>query len=150
MFFAVLSAISYGILLKKISAKYSSITIIRNLNIIGLIYFLPLFFVLEWDHFITIIPNSQAIITLLKLSIFASGLAFIFITIVIRNIGLNNTNIFANLIPVFTAFIAFFVLQEEFSLKKIIGIIIVILGLFLSQIPYFIKNSRRKNKNRTG
>jgi len=139
MFLAVLSAIFYGILLKKISAKYSSITIIKTLNIIGLIYFLPLFFILEWNHFITVMPNSQAIITLLKLSIFASGLAFIFITIVIRNIGLNNTNIFANLIPVFTAFIAFFVLQEEFSLKKIIGIIIVISGLFLSQIPYFMK-----------
>ena len=146
MFLAVLSAIFYGILLKKISAKYSSITIIKTLNIIALIYFLPLFFILEWNHFITVIPNFQAIMTLLKLSLFASGLAFIFITIVVRNIGLNNTNIFANLIPVFTAFIAYLVLKEEFSLRKIIGIIIVISGLFLSQIPFFMKKSRRKNK----
>jgi len=51
--------------------------------------------------------------------------------------GLINANIFANLIPVFTAVIAYYVLKESFKILKIIGILIVICGLFISQIPQF-------------
>ena len=58
---------------------------------------------------------------------------------VIKKIGLINANIFANLIPAFTAVIAFYVLKESLEIQKIIGIIIVICGLFISQIPQLIK-----------
>lgn len=84
-------------------------------------------------------PNLSVIILILKLAIFASTLAFILIAYVIKKIGLINANIFANLIPVFTAVIAYYILKESFDLKKIIGILIVICGLFISQIPQFMK-----------
>ncbi|NQU81742.1 MAG: EamA family transporter [Bacteroidetes bacterium] len=47
--------------------------------------------------------------------------------------GASKANIFANLIPVFTAIFAFFLLKEILPLRKIIGITIVITGVFLSQ-----------------
>ena len=41
---------------------------------------------------------------------------------------------FTNIIPVFTAIFAFFVLDESLIVRKIIGIAVVVTGLFLSQI----------------
>jgi drug/metabolite transporter (DMT)-like permease len=105
-----------------------------------MIYFLPLFFIFEFPHFLSVKPNLSVIVLILKLAIFASTLAFILITYVIKKIGLINANIFANLIPVFTAVIAYFILKESFDLKKIIGILVVICGLFISQIPQFAKD----------
>lgn len=139
MFIAVFSAISYGVLVKKLTVRYSGFTIVKWQNLIGMIYFLPVFFIFEFSHFLTVKPNLSVIILILKLAIFASTLAFILIAYVIKKIGLINANIFANLIPVFTAVIAYFILKESFDLKKIIGILVVICGLFISQIPQFAK-----------
>ncbi|MCK5051002.1 MAG: EamA family transporter, partial [Candidatus Cloacimonetes bacterium] len=100
-------------------------------------YFLPVFLIFESTHFISVVPSLSAIITILKLAIFPSTLSFIFITYVIKKIGLINANIFANLIPVFTAVIAYIILKESLELQKIIGILVVICGLFISQIPQF-------------
>ncbi len=139
MFIAVISAISYGILVKKLIVRYSGFTIVKWQNLIGMIYFIPVFFVFEFSHFLSVKPNLSVIILILKLAIFASTLAFILIAYVIKKIGLINANIFANLIPVFTAIIAYYILKESFDLKKIIGILIVLCGLFISQIPQFMK-----------
>jgi len=137
MFVAVFSAIGYGIIAKKLTAKYSGFTIVKWQNLLGLILFLPVFLIFESSHFISVVHTWSAIITISKLAIFPSTLSFIFITYVIRKIGLINANIFANLIPVFTAIIAYIILKESLELQKIIGIVVVISGLFISQIPQF-------------
>ncbi|MDA3814271.1 MAG: EamA family transporter, partial [Candidatus Cloacimonetes bacterium] len=82
-------------------------------------------------------------IPILELAIFGSVLAFVLKTYVIKKIGLINSNIFSNMIPVFTAIIAYFVLNEILGIQKFIGIIIVISGLLISQIPQL---RRRKSK----
>ena len=139
LFFAVFSAISYGIVVKKLSVNYSGFTIVKWQNTIGLFFFLPIFFIFEYSHFISVQPSIGVILTILKLAIFASAMAFILKVHVIKKIGLINSNIFANLIPVFTAVIAYFILKEPLDLKRVLGILIVICGLFVSQIPQFLK-----------
>lgn len=146
---AVISAILYGLLLKKVSVGYSSLTIVKFQNLIGFFYFLPFFILAEGKQFLTADHSPEVIITILKLGILPSTLAFVFITFAIRRIGLINTNIFANLIPVFTAIIAYFVLHDPLPLQKIIGIIIVIGGLFISQIPQFRRLKERRRLRRT-
>jgi drug/metabolite transporter (DMT)-like permease len=139
LFFAVFSAISYGIVVKKLSVNYSGFTIVKWQNTIGLFFFLPIFFIFEYSHFLSVKPSIGVILTILKLAIFASAMAFILKVHVIKKIGLINSNIFANLIPVFTAVIAYFILKEPLDLKRVLGILIVICGLFVSQIPQFLK-----------
>ncbi len=134
LFGAVISAVIYGILLKKLTGFYSSLTIITYQNLLGAIYFLPLFLIFEFNHFIQIKPNTELITSLLLLAIFASSVAFILYTTVVRNIGITKGNIYTNLIPGFTAIFAYFILAEQFPFSKIIGMIIVILGVILSQI----------------
>lgn len=144
MFLAVGSAIAYSIVLKNLAAKYNPITLISYQNLVGIMLFLPLFFIFEFQDFIHAKPTVDVLISLFELAIFASSLAFIFFTYGLNHIGITKTNIFINAIPVFTAIFAFFVLDEILNFQKIIGISIVISGLFLSQAKF--KLSKFKGK----
>jgi drug/metabolite transporter (DMT)-like permease len=58
----------------------------------------------------------------------------VFFTQSVRNIGVNRSNAFINLIPVFVAVLSFFILGDELGWQKIIGIVVVVSGLFMAQI----------------
>lgn len=131
---AVFSAVGYVIYLKILSARYSPFFIIAVQNLIGLIYFLPLFLIFEFDTFIHVKPNLSMIGSLIALAVLCSSFAFVAFTIATREIGVSKSNVFANLIPVFTGVFSFLVIGEELNLQKILGIIIVVGGLFFSQI----------------
>ncbi len=133
-FCAVASAIAYSIVVKKLVFKYSSLTIIKTQNILGAIYFLPLFLIFDFKDFISITPDSSLIYAMLMLSVFASSGAYLLYIPVIKELGINRANIFTNLIPVMTAVLSYFILTETFDLAKIVGMIIVILGISISQI----------------
>ncbi|MGM0566996.1 MAG: DMT family transporter [Bacteroidota bacterium] len=131
---ALVTAIAYSILLKKLSGRYSAFFIIAVQNLIGLLFFLPLFFIFDWQEFITIPVTTDLALSLLQLAVFGSSLAFVFYTVGTREIGVNKTNFFTNLIPVITAIFSYFVLDEFFDLQKIVGMLLVIIGVILSQL----------------
>ena len=131
---AVLAALFYSVSLKKLSVKYTPITIISWQNLIGIFLFLPFFVIFDASHAFTVVPNSSIISSFLFLSILASSLSFVFYTRAVRELGISKTNTFTNLIPVFTAIFSFFILDEAFTLKKIAGIVIVIAGVYISEL----------------
>jgi drug/metabolite transporter (DMT)-like permease len=134
LLFAVFSAIAYSITLKRLSSRYSAFVIVAYQNLIGAILFAPLAFIFEMDYFLTLKPDSRFITSLLFLAILASSLAFVFYAIATREMGVSRTNIFSNFIPVFTAIFSFFVIGEILTFQKIIGIIVVVFGVVLSQL----------------
>ncbi len=148
LFFAVFSAVVYSVVIRKIPHEYSPVTIITYQNLIGAVYFLPLFLVFDFQHFITIIPTRELIIAMLLLAVFGSTLAYVFFIIAIKGIGVIKANIFANLIPVFTGITAFFVLNERFTAIKITGMFLVMVGVFISQSgklqQMMLRNHQRK------
>lgn len=130
---AVLSALFYSVMLKKLIVKYSAIVLIAYQNLIGIFLFLPLFLIFE-ARSITMIPlNFEIIASFLSLAILASSLSFVFFAHSVKLIGINKTNIFSNMIPVFTAFFSFIFSLEIFTFQKIIGIVLVIGGVWLSE-----------------
>lgn len=131
--FAVASAVAYSVFLKKLSAHYSAITIIATQNVLGVLYFLPIFILIDFNHFVTVIPDKRLILALLQLAFFASSLAYVLYTMVTKQLGISRTNIFTNLIPVFTAVFSYFILKEIITLNKVLGIVLVISGVVLSQ-----------------
>jgi drug/metabolite transporter (DMT)-like permease len=143
LFFAVFSAVGYSVMLKKLSMRYSPLMIIATQNLLGIFYFLPLFVIFEFNHFITVSITSELIISLLSLSLFASSAAFVLFTIGVREIGVTRANVFSNTIPAFTAVFSFFILSEPFNINKIAGIVIVIFGVFLSQFEKIRKPFNR-------
>lgn len=146
LFGAVVVAVIYGILLKKLTIHYSSITIISYQNLLGALFFLPLFLSFELDHFLNVKPNFELISSLLLLAVFASSMAYVFYTSTVRKIGITRGNMYTNLIPIFTGITSYILLSEQFSITKISGIFIVILGVILAQLDK-LKKSTNKNTN---
>jgi len=107
---AVFSGVTYSLLIKKMTSYYNPISLITYQNIIGIAYFLPLFLLFDFKKFIQVPLSADIIIPVIELAIFASSFAFIFFVIGIRELGATRANIFANLIPVFTAIFAFLAL----------------------------------------
>lgn len=140
-FLAVAGAIGYASLLKGISHRYNTFTIITYQNLIGAIFFLPFWIGFEAKDFTSIPFHAEAFWAIVKLAIFASTFAFILFTYSVRNIGINKSNIFINIIPVFVAVIAYIVLGDRLNFHQMVGIAIVISGLFLAQINW----KRKKN-----
>ena len=132
--FAVVAAIIYSMLLKRLALNYSAFTVIANQNLIGSFLFLPVFLIFEADKLSAITFNSSWVSSLLMLSFFASSLAFVFFAIGTREIGVSKTSIFSNLIPAITAIGSYFLLNEAFSIQKGAGILMVIGGLSISQL----------------
>ena len=134
MFVAVLSAVSYTMIVKILAEDYTPITITAYQSFYGLIMFIPLFLVMEIPHLDFSIVTTHSLLAVGFLGVFGSGICFILITIGIRELGAARANIFGNLIPVVTAIVSYFLLKEAMPIVKILGICIVILGLLLSQI----------------
>jgi len=133
LFIAVFSAIFYTIFVKRLSQTYRAVTIIAYQNLIGVLMFLPLVLLLDLNNIVHTTPNTKTITSLLMLGIFASSAAFIFFTGAIKNLGIIKTNLYTNLIPVFTFLFAFIILGEEITLFKTIGLITVIIGIIMSE-----------------
>lgn len=133
LLFAVLAAIGYTIVVKKLSGKYRPITIVTVQNMIGAIYFLPFMLVFELNATLSATPPANVIANLIMLAVFGSSLAFILVTVSIRELGIGKTNVFTNIIPIITAVSAYFLLGEDFSERKILGMAVVITGIFLAQ-----------------
>ena len=137
LFFAVASSIGYTIVLQKIPKEYSSMNIIFYQSMIGLVYFIPVFILVDIPVFNFSVVKPVSLMAIVLLSVFASVVAFVLFAGVVRKIGVSHTNVFTNLIPVFTAFLAYAYLSESISTLKIAGIIIVVTGLFVSQLKKF-------------
>ena len=133
---AVIAAIAYSTVLRKLAFRYNTFTIISYQNLFGIIMFLPFWLVFESRDFIATPFHREAFTSIILLSVFASSMAFIFFTFSVRNIGINRSNTFINLIPVFVAIFAWFVLGDKLSGQAATGIAIVIAGLFLAQIRW--------------
>jgi drug/metabolite transporter (DMT)-like permease len=126
---AVMAAVVNTILVKRLTMKYNPVMIVTLQNTFGLIYFIPLFFLLDWPVSDTMTTDWRIWRNLIALAVFGSTFAFIFFTYSIRQLGINRTGIYSNLIPVFTALFAFLFLHEAFPPLKIAGMTVVIAGI---------------------
>jgi len=131
---AVFTAVLYNFFLRKLAQKYNVFTIITVQNICSSLLFMPLFIIYTIGELRTVNYDLTMISSLILLSVFASSLAFIFYANSIKVIGITKTNVFTNSIPIFTAIFSYFVVGEVIGLNKILGIALVMFGLFLSQL----------------
>jgi len=143
VFLAVFAAVFYSATLRRISSYYSITTIIFYQSLIGLVFFTPTFFVLDYSIIHSVEVSARSLGALLMLAFFASVIAFVFFGGVVRKIGIAKTNVFVNLIPVFTALFSWMLLDQYLTFTQWMGILVVVLGLFVSQIN---RKSRKTEK----
>lgn len=134
LLWAVMSAVGYNLTLSRLVGTYSPVYIVNVQNIIGAVLFLPLFLILDFNHFINTPFTLKLFSPVIALAFFASCSAFILFAYSVRNMGISKSSVFSNCIPVFTALFSFILLSEKLTLQNIAGMAIVIAGLFMSQI----------------
>lgn len=143
MFLAVFSAVSYSVVLYKVIKKYEPITITTTQNIIGSIYYLPFFFVFEYKTLKTLEFNFETLYPLFALAILCSSVAFICYSYSAKRLTIQKTSVFTNAVPIITILFAVFLGKEILTMNKVLGIVVVLLGVFLSQINFRKKTNTR-------
>lgn len=133
LFLAVFAAICYTAVLRRIPQTYSIMNVIFYQSFLGLIYFVPTFIITDAKQLEGLKIEPNAIVALVLLSVFASVLAFLMFAHAVRKVGVAKTNVFVNLIPVFTALFSWQLLDEMIREVQWLGIFIVVVGLFVSQ-----------------
>ncbi len=133
LFGAVAAAVGHGMFLKKLTEFYKPIMIISLQNFIGIAYFLPFAFLFKDSQSTHIQPDIRLYTNLILLGVFASSLAFVFYTKSVQVFGISKSSLFANLIPVFTAIFSYYILKDQITTQKLIGMGLVIIGVILSE-----------------
>ena len=133
-------SVGYSVVLRRIPGHYSPLTIVFYVQSISLV----LFYIL-WGGDLLLNSSSPSLLhtsspellkaglSVLYLAVLASVTAFILFCYTVRYIGVTRANIFNNIRPVFTALMMLLFFSEQLPFWKWIGIIVIIIGLFISQ-----------------
>lgn len=139
-FAAVSAAVIDSIMMRKVPAKYSSLSFIFYAQLISLLFFIPIWFWKEGPQAICNLKftfsNAQLWVALgcvAYLTVFASVIAFILFCFALRKVGVTSANAFNNIRPAFTALWMFMFFGEHLPAAKWAGMILIILGLFVCQ-----------------
>ena len=137
-------SVSYSVILRRIPTRYSPLSIVFYVQSFSLLLFYILWGVLgeastlihTAQHYTTIHSSSQLLqsgCAVGYLAVFASVAAFILFCYTVRQIGVTRANIFNNVRPVFTAILMWLIFGEILPVWKLIGIAVIIIGLFVSE-----------------
>ena len=132
--YMVIAIISWGIysaFLKKKTFDISLLSLVHVVCTFGLIILLPTF-LFELTQGKTTEINSNLIFILLYIAIFPSIGSYYCWAGAVSIIGANRAGIFLSLIPLFSTIFAMIFFDEKFLFYHLIGTILIILGLFLS------------------
>lgn len=134
LFCAVLVAVGYSISLAKLTKLYKPLTITWVQNIVGMIYFIPLTIIMEQFEPSNFANVGEYIVPLVCLGVLCSAVAYSLWAFSFSKLGASRANVYSNLIPVFTGIFSFILGIEVLSTNKILGIVMVVVGLIFAQL----------------
>lgn len=139
-FGAVSAAVIDSIMMRKVPARYSSLSFIFYAQLISLVFFLPIWFIKEGPQAVcqlqTILTDTQwttALLSVGYLIVFASIIAYVLFCYALRKVGVTQANAFNNIRPAFTALWMILFFGEHLPWIKWIGMILIIFGLLVCQ-----------------
>ena len=121
----------YSTLLKKKKFTLPLLTLVHVICTFGLISVFPQF-LYEYSNGQLIKFDINLLYTLIFLALFPSIGSYYCWAGAVSIIGANRAGIFLSLIPLFSTIMAIFFYNEQFQLFHLIGAVLIILGLFLS------------------
>lgn len=135
LFGAVAIAVFFTIALVKLVGRYKPFTITAYQNLFGCLYFIPFMLIFDGSQLPHLSYSFPMIAMLLVLGIFCSTLAYVFYNVGVKHLGATAACIFTNAIPIFSLIAALLIGQEQLTWSKPLGIVIVIFGVVLAQLP---------------
>ena len=121
----------YSSFLKRKTFTLPLLTLVHVLCSFGLIFIFPQF-IYEFSQGQTIDFDMKLLFILIFLALFPSIGSYYCWAGAVSIIGANRAGIFLSLIPLFSTIMAIFFYKEQFQFFHLIGAILIILGLFLS------------------
>jgi drug/metabolite transporter (DMT)-like permease len=121
----------YSAFLKNKKFTLPLLTLVQVLCTFGLIFIFPQF-LYEFSQGLRINFNTNLYYTLIYLALFPSIGSYYCWAGAVAIIGANRAGIFLSLIPFFSTIMAIIFFNEQFEFFHLIGSILIILGLFLS------------------
>lgn len=131
---AVFSAVGYSFVLSKLIGKgYGPVSVTTWQNILAIVYYLPCAFAVDWSGGAALIWTFDTISSIVCLGVFCSALSFMMYGYAVKKLTIERASVFTNAIPCVTILVSVILAQEQLSLQKVIGVVIVVLGVILSQ-----------------
>lgn len=138
-------SVSYSVILRKIPAKYSPLSIVFYVQSFALLLFYLVWggealysggvalcnSGVEWCN--SGVEWWRSCAAVVYLAVLASVAAFVLFCYTVREIGVTRANVFNNVRPVFTAILMWLIFDEVLPVWKLVGIVVIIVGLFVSQ-----------------
>ena len=133
---AILSAIAwagYTVIMKKISAlDLSTIQFTRKIFFYGLLLLLPFLKVLGFQLDLSGFSSLPNLLNIIFLGVGASALCYVTWNYAVSLLGAVRTSVYIYLIPIITIIISALVLHEKITLVTLLGVMLILFGLFIS------------------
>lgn len=127
MFGATVTWLIYSVACKKLFGKYEQLTIAFYQFFIGALCFFPFIFLEEvvWSD-----VDTEIIIHVLILGVFASAIGFFLYLVGLEKLGMGESSLYINIIPLVTVILGIFYLGETISINQILGGTMVMLAVY--------------------
>jgi len=142
-FMAMICGAGYAISIRHLTKKFSPLFLTAIQAFVGFIFFLP--FALWEYNTMTMDFNLTAILWIVYLGVFVTLGGYGLFNFALSRVEASKAGMFINLIPVFTLILAFLILGEKLTYIEMTASIVILLGVFITQIPMEkIKNRYKK------
>jgi len=127
----ILLLAAYGILSRKNGSSYSPMVIVCYGLVFSSLVTFPLMLA-EKPGVYMIQASADGWLSIAYMALFASVGAYTLQQFAIKEIGPSRSMAFLNLIPIFSLFLAFWILHENITVMKIMGTLLVVSGVLLN------------------
>ncbi len=134
IFGAVLSMAFYTVVMKNMAQNHSTLDITGLQICYGALLFVPAF-LWELPHLDLSRVNSTSLAALAGLTLFATIGAFFCFNYALARLTAARTSIFLNCVPIVTASAAWLILGERLTLLQLIGGMLVLVAVYLTNVP---------------
>ena len=136
-FLSLLAAVMWGIYsaaYKKITSfGYPVIQTTRKMFFYGVVFMIPFLFFMDFEFDLSGFSNPVLLLNILYLGFGACALCFLTWNYAVTKLGAVKSSFYIYLVPVITVVMSSVILKEEMTVIAIVGTILTIVGLFVSE-----------------
>ena len=138
----------YSLLAKKISTfGYNSIATTRHTFFYGLLFLVPVFLLTDSRLALERFEESANLLNMLFLGLAASAICFVTWNYAVKLLGPVKTSVYIYIVPVVTVLSSVLILHEKITLVLALGIILALIGLFVSESKSVHIKRRQKQES---
>ena len=140
----------YSILTKKISSYgYHTVLTTRRVFFYGILFMIPVLFLFDFHWELERFANPVYLFNIVFLGLGASALCFVSWSFAVKILGAVNTSIYIYMVPVITVVTSVLILHEKITLLSVIGTLLTLVGLFLSESKIPLEKKKEVNHGLT-